>query len=100
VTPWFKSRVNRLEDDPSYDPRNWLMAMEKSQICPSPLGYQRRSHALLCPANLRFGLNQPRGNARLTARWAFTWSVAFCCRSWAAITWHASQRFLVRDLVV
>ena len=30
--PWFKARVKRLEDDPAYDSRNWLMAMEKSQI--------------------------------------------------------------------
>src|SRR5579863_9308720 len=30
--PWFKARVKRLEDDPSYDPTNWVMAMEKSQL--------------------------------------------------------------------
>jgi 2-oxoglutarate ferredoxin oxidoreductase subunit beta len=30
--PWFKARVKRLEDDPAYDPKNWVMAMEKSQI--------------------------------------------------------------------
>ena len=30
--PWFKARVKRLEDDPSYDSRNWVMAMERSQI--------------------------------------------------------------------
>ena len=30
--PWFKARVKRLEDDPGYDPANWLMAMAKSQI--------------------------------------------------------------------
>lgn len=30
--PWFKARVKRLEDDPGYDPKNWVMAMEKSQI--------------------------------------------------------------------
>src|SRR5579863_6084481 len=30
--PWFKARVKRLEDDPGYDPRNWVMAMEKSQL--------------------------------------------------------------------
>ena len=30
--PWFKQRVKKLEDDPSYDPSNWMMAMEKSQL--------------------------------------------------------------------
>jgi 2-oxoglutarate/2-oxoacid ferredoxin oxidoreductase subunit beta len=30
--PWFKSRVKRLEDDPNYDPTNWAMAIQKSQI--------------------------------------------------------------------
>jgi 2-oxoglutarate/2-oxoacid ferredoxin oxidoreductase subunit beta len=30
--PWFKQRVKKLEDDSSYDPANWLAAMEKSQI--------------------------------------------------------------------
>ena len=30
--PWFKARVKRLEDDASYDPANWVMAMQKSQI--------------------------------------------------------------------
>src|SRR5580700_1071697 len=30
--PWFKARVKRLEDDPAYDPKNFIMAMEKSQI--------------------------------------------------------------------
>jgi len=30
--PWFKARVKRLEDDPAYDPKNWVMAMEKSQL--------------------------------------------------------------------
>jgi 2-oxoglutarate/2-oxoacid ferredoxin oxidoreductase subunit beta len=30
--PWFKARVKRLEDDPGYDSRNWVMAMERSQI--------------------------------------------------------------------
>ena len=29
--PWFKQRVKKLEDDSSYDPSNWTMAMEKSQ---------------------------------------------------------------------
>jgi len=29
---WFKQRVKKLEDDPSYDPTNWVMAMEKSQL--------------------------------------------------------------------
>jgi 2-oxoglutarate/2-oxoacid ferredoxin oxidoreductase subunit beta len=29
---WFKQRVKKLEDDPSYDPANWIAAMEKSQI--------------------------------------------------------------------
>ena len=29
---WFKQRVKKLEDDPSYDPSNWMMAMEKSQL--------------------------------------------------------------------
>jgi 2-oxoglutarate ferredoxin oxidoreductase subunit beta len=29
---WFKQRVKKLEDDPSYDSSNWMMAMEKSQI--------------------------------------------------------------------
>jgi hypothetical protein len=26
--PWFKAPVKRLEDDPAYDPKNWVMAME------------------------------------------------------------------------
>jgi 2-oxoglutarate ferredoxin oxidoreductase subunit beta len=30
--PWFKARVKRLEDDADYNPRNWIMAMEKSQL--------------------------------------------------------------------
>jgi len=30
--PWFKQRVKKLEDDSSYDPGNWIAAMEKSQI--------------------------------------------------------------------
>src|SRR5437762_12731566 len=30
--PWFRERVKKLEDDPSYDPSNWMMAMEKSQL--------------------------------------------------------------------
>ncbi len=30
--PWFKQRVKKLEDDPSYDSKNWTAAMEKSQI--------------------------------------------------------------------
>ena len=30
--PWFKQRVKKLEDDPGYDPSNWSMAMEKSQL--------------------------------------------------------------------
>ena len=30
--PWFKQRVKKLEDDPSYDPSNFMMAMEKSQF--------------------------------------------------------------------
>src|SRR5881296_1930932 len=30
--PWFKERVKKLEDDPSYDPTNFVMAMEKSQV--------------------------------------------------------------------
>ena len=29
---WFKQRVKKLEDDQSYDPTNWIAAMEKSQI--------------------------------------------------------------------
>src|SRR6202023_3042393 len=29
--PWFKQRVKRLEDDPGYDPSNWLMALERSR---------------------------------------------------------------------
>jgi 2-oxoglutarate ferredoxin oxidoreductase subunit beta len=30
--PWFKQRVQKLEDDASYDSSNWAMAMEKSQL--------------------------------------------------------------------
>jgi 2-oxoglutarate ferredoxin oxidoreductase subunit beta len=30
--PWFKQRVKKLEDDPSYDSTNWTAAMGKSQI--------------------------------------------------------------------
>jgi 2-oxoglutarate ferredoxin oxidoreductase subunit beta len=30
--PWFKQRVKKLEDDPSYDSTNWAAAMGKSQI--------------------------------------------------------------------
>jgi len=30
--PWFKQRVKKLEDDPSYSPSNWIEAMEKSQF--------------------------------------------------------------------
>ncbi len=30
--PWFKQRVKKLEEDSSYDPGNWIGAMEKSQI--------------------------------------------------------------------
>src|SRR5215467_3952109 len=30
--PWFKQRVKKLEDDPTYDSANWLMACERSQI--------------------------------------------------------------------
>ncbi|MBZ5595542.1 MAG: 2-oxoacid:ferredoxin oxidoreductase subunit beta [Acidobacteriia bacterium] len=30
--PWFKQRVKKLEDDKTYDPSNWLMACERSQI--------------------------------------------------------------------
>lgn len=30
--PWFKQRVKKLEDDPSYDATNWIAAMGKSQI--------------------------------------------------------------------
>ena len=30
--PWFKQRVQKLEDEASYDPSNWAMAIEKSQI--------------------------------------------------------------------
>ena len=30
--PWFKQRVKKLEDDPSYDSTNWIAAMGKSQI--------------------------------------------------------------------
>lgn len=29
---WFKQRVKKLEDDPSYDSTNWTAAMGKSQI--------------------------------------------------------------------
>src|SRR6267142_494572 len=30
--PWFKQRVKKLEDDPTYDPTNVAMAREKSQL--------------------------------------------------------------------
>ena len=30
--PWFKQRVKKLEDEASYDPANWVMAMEMSQV--------------------------------------------------------------------
>jgi 2-oxoglutarate ferredoxin oxidoreductase subunit beta len=30
--PWFKQRVKKLEDDPSYDSTNWTAAIERSQI--------------------------------------------------------------------
>jgi 2-oxoglutarate ferredoxin oxidoreductase subunit beta len=30
--PWFKQRVKKLEENSSYDPSNWVMAMEKSQV--------------------------------------------------------------------
>jgi 2-oxoglutarate ferredoxin oxidoreductase subunit beta len=30
--PWFKQRVKKLEEDSSYNPGNWLQAMERSQI--------------------------------------------------------------------
>jgi 2-oxoglutarate ferredoxin oxidoreductase subunit beta len=30
--PWFKQRVKKLEDDPSYDSTNWSAAIERSQI--------------------------------------------------------------------
>src|SRR5712692_636555 len=30
--PWFKQRVKKLEDDPAYDPSNWMMACERAQI--------------------------------------------------------------------
>ena len=29
---WFKPRVKKLEDDPAYNPTDWSMAMEKSQL--------------------------------------------------------------------
>ena len=29
---WFKQRVKKLEEDPTYDATNWLMAAERSQI--------------------------------------------------------------------
>jgi 2-oxoglutarate ferredoxin oxidoreductase subunit beta len=29
---WFRPRVKRLEDDPSYDATNWMKAMEKATI--------------------------------------------------------------------
>jgi len=28
---WFRPRVKKVEDDPEYDPSNWMAAMEKSQ---------------------------------------------------------------------
>ena len=30
--PWFKQRVKKLEDDPTYDSSNWQMAIERSQL--------------------------------------------------------------------
>jgi 2-oxoglutarate ferredoxin oxidoreductase subunit beta len=43
--PWFKARVKRLEDDASYDPSDWAMALERSQVWGEeiPIGkfYQR-----------------------------------------------------------
>src|ERR1700682_5417155 len=30
--PWFRQRVKKLEENSSYDPSNWAMAMEKSQV--------------------------------------------------------------------
>ena len=30
--PWFKQRVKKLEEDPTYDATNWLMAVERSQL--------------------------------------------------------------------
>ena len=30
--PWFRERVKKLEDDKSYDPENWIAAMEKSLL--------------------------------------------------------------------
>lgn len=29
---WFRPRVKKVEDDPEYDPSNWMAAMEKSQL--------------------------------------------------------------------
>ena len=29
---WFRPRVKRLEDNPSYDPHNWIAAMEKATV--------------------------------------------------------------------
>ncbi|MGB7191581.1 MAG: 2-oxoacid:ferredoxin oxidoreductase subunit beta [Acidobacteriaceae bacterium] len=29
---WFRPRVKKLEDDPAYDPTDWMMAVEKSQL--------------------------------------------------------------------
>jgi hypothetical protein len=36
----------------------------------------------------------------LAARRAFRRALAFCCFSYATTSWHASQRFRMRDFVV
>jgi 2-oxoglutarate ferredoxin oxidoreductase subunit beta len=67
--PWFKQRVKKLEDDSSYDPANWLAAMEKSQIWGEeiPIGkfFQRRDLPALHEAEPILDDGEPLAHRKL-----------------------------------